>query len=142
MATSWAATASLWGWILMHNDMVDINLETGPINSEMVVPSHSVKLIRRNGILELQLKGPGITPYSRFADGKAVLRSSIREFLCSEAMHHLGIPTTRALSLVTTGEETSFETYSTMAILHQNQELLCAVLLQVSYALVPSKFIR
>ncbi|MGB2089050.1 MAG: protein adenylyltransferase SelO [Candidatus Poseidoniaceae archaeon] len=56
-------------------------------------------------ILELQLKGPGITPYSRFADGKAVLRSSIREFLCSEAMHHLGIPTTRALSLVTTGEE-------------------------------------
>ncbi len=58
-----------------------------------------------NEILELQLKGPGITPYSRFADGKAVLRSSIREFLCSEAMHHLGIPTTRALSLVTTGED-------------------------------------
>jgi len=55
--------------------------------------------------LELQLKGPGVTPYSRFADGKAVLRSSIREFLCSEAMHHLGIPTTRALSLVTTGED-------------------------------------
>ena len=55
--------------------------------------------------LELQLKGPGRTPYSRFADGKAVLRSSIREFLCSEAMHHLGIPTTRALSLVTTGED-------------------------------------
>ena len=55
-------------------------------------------------ILELQLKGPGRTPYSRFADGKAVLRSSIREFLCSEAMHHLGVPTTRALSLVTTGE--------------------------------------
>jgi len=58
----------------------------------------------KNGILELQLKGAGKTPYSRFADGKAVLRSSIREFLCSEAMHHLGIPTTRALSLVTTGE--------------------------------------
>ena len=56
-------------------------------------------------ILELQLKGPGITPYSRFADGKAVLRSSVREFLCSEAMHHLRIPTTRALSLVTTGED-------------------------------------
>lgn len=56
-------------------------------------------------ILELQLKGSGITPYSRFADGKAVLRSSIREFLCSEAMHHLGVPTTRALSLVTTGED-------------------------------------
>ncbi len=54
--------------------------------------------------LELQLKGAGPTPYSRRADGRAVLRSSIREFLCSEAMHHLGVPTTRALSIVTTGE--------------------------------------
>ncbi|MDE2154455.1 MAG: YdiU family protein [Xanthomonadaceae bacterium] len=53
---------------------------------------------------ELQLKGAGPTPYSRSADGRAVLRSSIREFLCSEAMHHLGVPTTRALSLVDTGE--------------------------------------
>ena len=53
----------------------------------------------------LQLKGAGPTPYSRGADGLAVLRSSIREFLCSEAMHHLGVPTTRALSLVTTGEQ-------------------------------------
>jgi uncharacterized protein YdiU (UPF0061 family) len=53
---------------------------------------------------ELQLKGAGATPYSRRADGRAVLRSSIREFLCSEAMHHLGVPTTRALALVTTGE--------------------------------------
>ena len=54
---------------------------------------------------ELQLKGAGPTPYSRTADGRAVLRSSIREFLCSEAMHHLGVPTTRALSLVLTGED-------------------------------------
>ena len=53
---------------------------------------------------ELQLKGAGPTPYSRTADGRAVLRSSIREFLCSEAMHHLGVPTTRALCLVETGE--------------------------------------
>jgi uncharacterized protein YdiU (UPF0061 family) len=53
---------------------------------------------------ELQLKGAGPTPYARRADGRAVLRSSIREFLCSEAMHHLGVPTTRALSLVATGE--------------------------------------
>ena len=60
---------------------------------------------RVQGVLELQLKGSGSTPYSRFADGKAVLRSSIREFLCSEAMYHLGVPTTRALSLVTTGED-------------------------------------
>jgi len=53
----------------------------------------------------LQLKGAGLTPYSRTADGLAVLRSSIREFLCSEAMFHLGIPTTRALSLILTGEQ-------------------------------------
>ncbi len=55
--------------------------------------------------LALQLKGAGPTPYSRRGDGFAVLRSSVREFLCSEAMHHLGVPTTRALSLVLTGEE-------------------------------------
>jgi protein adenylyltransferase len=53
---------------------------------------------------ELQLKGAGPTPYSRRADGRAVLRSSLRELVCSEAMVHLGIPTTRALSLVATGE--------------------------------------
>lgn len=51
-------------------------------------------------LLDLQLKGAGLTPYSRTADGRAVLRSSIREFLASEAMHYLGIPTTRAASLV------------------------------------------
>ena len=55
----------------------------------------------------LQLKGAGPTPYSRTADGLAVLRSSLREFLCSEAMHYLGVPTTRALSLVLTGEQNS-----------------------------------
>jgi serine/tyrosine/threonine adenylyltransferase len=49
------------------------------------------------GTVEIQLKGAGLTPYSRMGDGRAVLRSSIREFLCSEAMHALGIPTTRAL---------------------------------------------
>ena len=54
---------------------------------------------------ELQLKGAGPTAYSRRADGRAVLRSSVREFLMSEAMHHLGVPTTRALSLVTTGDK-------------------------------------
>jgi len=53
---------------------------------------------------EIQLKGAGRTPYSRSADGRAVLRSSIREFLCSEAMHHLRVPTTRALGLLVTGE--------------------------------------
>ncbi|WMJ74704.1 YdiU family protein [Cytophagaceae bacterium ABcell3] len=54
---------------------------------------------------ELQLKGAGPTPYSRRADGRAVLRSSVREYLISEAMHYLGVPTTRALSLVSTGEQ-------------------------------------
>jgi len=53
----------------------------------------------------LQLKGAGLTPYSRGADGLAVLRSSVREFLCSEAMFHLGVPTTRALSLLETGQQ-------------------------------------
>lgn len=53
----------------------------------------------------LQLKGAGETPYSRQGDGLAVLRSSIREYLCSEAMHHLGVPTTRALSLMLSGDD-------------------------------------
>ncbi|MEZ7945298.1 MAG: YdiU family protein [Flavobacteriaceae bacterium] len=52
----------------------------------------------------VQLKGSGPTPYSRTADGLAVLRSSVREYLCSEAMHHLGVPSTRALSLSLTGD--------------------------------------
>lgn len=62
-------------------------------------------LTRPDGLsLELQLKGAGKTPYSRHADGRAVLRSSLREYLCSEAMYHLGIPTTRALACVLTGD--------------------------------------
>ncbi|MBO9692725.1 protein adenylyltransferase SelO family protein [Chryseobacterium sp.] len=54
---------------------------------------------------EIQWKGAGATPYSRHADGRAVLRSSVREYLMSEAMYHLGVPTTRALSLAFTGED-------------------------------------
>lgn len=65
---------------------------------------------------ELQLKGAGPTPYSRFADGRAVLRSSIREYLCSEAMHALGIPTTRALSLVASPQPVRRETVETAAV--------------------------
>lgn len=53
----------------------------------------------------MQLKGSGETPYSRTADGLAVLRSSVREYLCSEAMHHLGVPSTRALSLALSGDK-------------------------------------
>jgi uncharacterized protein YdiU (UPF0061 family) len=64
------------------------------------------ELVRPDGgVSELQLKGAGPTAYSRRGDGRAVLRSSIREFLCSEAMHALGVPTTRALSLVATGDQ-------------------------------------
>ncbi len=59
---------------------------------------------RKGELWDIQLKGGGRTPYSRFGDGRAVLRSSIREYLCSEAMAGLGIPTSRALSLVATGE--------------------------------------
>ena len=56
-------------------------------------------LTTKNGTFEIQLKGAGLTPYSRRGDGRAVLRSSIREYLCSEAMNSLGIPTTRALCI-------------------------------------------
>jgi len=58
-----------------------------------------------NEFFTLQLKGAGKTPYSRTADGLAVLRSSVREYLCAEAMYHLGIPTTRSLSLMLSGDE-------------------------------------
>ena len=63
------------------------------------------EIVNANGQrFDLQLKGAGRTPYSRHADGRAVLRSSVREFMCSEAMHHLGVATTRALSLTATGD--------------------------------------
>ncbi|XP_029865455.1 protein adenylyltransferase SelO-like isoform X3 [Aquila chrysaetos chrysaetos] len=66
----------------------------------------SVPLAHRHGERwELQLKGSGKTPYSRNGDGRAVLRSSVREFLCSEAMHYLGIPTSRAASLVVSDDD-------------------------------------
>ena len=66
---------------------------------------------------ELQLKGSGVTPYSRGADGRAVLRSTIREYLCSEAMHGLGIPTTRALAMTACEDEVYRENIETGAIL-------------------------
>ena len=65
---------------------------------------------------ELQLKGSGRTPYSRMGDGRAVLRSSIREFLCSEAMHHLGIPTTRALCVIGSDQPVRREELETAAV--------------------------
>ena len=66
---------------------------------------------------EIQLKGSGSTPYSRHADGRAVLRSTIREYLASEAMHGLGIPSTRALALVTSDEPVYREEIETAAML-------------------------
>jgi serine/tyrosine/threonine adenylyltransferase len=65
---------------------------------------------------EFQLKGSGRTPYSRMGDGRAVLRSSIREFLCSEAMHHLGIPTTRALTVIGSDQPVRREKIETAAV--------------------------
>ena len=66
--------------------------------------------------LEVQLKGSGLTPYSRMGDGRAVLRSSIREFLCSEAMHALGIATTRALCITGSSAPVRRETIETAAV--------------------------
>jgi serine/tyrosine/threonine adenylyltransferase len=65
---------------------------------------------------EIQLKGAGLTPYSRMGDGRAVLRSSIREFLCSEAMHALGIPTTRALCVTGSDQPVRREELETAAV--------------------------
>lgn len=65
---------------------------------------------------ELQLKGSGTTPYSRGLDGRAALRSSIREYLCSEAMHALGVPTTRCVSLIASEEPVQRETTETAAV--------------------------
>ena len=73
-------------------------------------------LDKHNEWQEWQLKGAGKTPYSRFGDGRAVLRSSIREYLCSEAMYALGIPTTRALALVTSEDKVYREEVETAAI--------------------------
>jgi uncharacterized protein YdiU (UPF0061 family) len=68
------------------------------------------------GDIELQLKGAGLTPYSRGGDGRAVLRSSVREYLCSEAMHGLGIPTTRALTITGSGDRVRREEIETAAV--------------------------
>ncbi|MBX3587500.1 MAG: YdiU family protein [Ramlibacter sp.] len=68
------------------------------------------------GPQEIQLKGSGLTPYSRMGDGRAVLRSSIREFLCSEAMHGLGIPTTRALCVTGSDAPVAREEMETAAV--------------------------
>ena len=75
----------------------------------------------------LQLKGAGPTPYSRTADGLAVMRSSVREFLCSEAMFHLGVPTTRALSIVATGDEVMRDMFYDGNPKHEPGAVVCRV---------------
>jgi uncharacterized protein YdiU (UPF0061 family) len=74
------------------------------------------EIVGPNGNWEVQLKGAGMTPYSRMGDGRAVLRSSVREYLASQAMVGLGIPTTRALSLVSADDPVMRETVETAAI--------------------------
>ena len=74
------------------------------------------ELATEGGAQEMQLKGAGPTPYSRMGDGRAVLRSSIREYLCSEAMHALGIPTTRALCLAGSDAKVRREDLETAAV--------------------------
>ncbi len=86
---------------------------------ELVSPGKTIQM--------LQLKGAGPTPYSRNADGFAVLRSSVREFLCSEAMHHLGIPTTRALSLILSGESVERDMFYDGHPRHEPGAIVCRV---------------
>src|SRR5690606_13626731 len=74
------------------------------------------EILTPEGPQELQLKGSGRTPYSRMGDGRAVLRSSVREYLASEAMAGLGIPTTRALAIVVSDDPVYRETVETAAI--------------------------
>lgn len=81
-----------WAGQLGDGRAISLFETTSPASKDLITGKTETKY-------EVQLKGAGLTPYSRFADGKAVLRSSIREFVVSEALHALGIPTTRALAL-------------------------------------------
>uniref|UniRef100_A0A668RGL5 Selenoprotein O n=1 Tax=Oreochromis aureus TaxID=47969 RepID=A0A668RGL5_OREAU len=80
------------------------------------------------GRWEIQVKGAGLTPYSRQADGRKVLRSSIREFLCSEAMFFLGVPTTRAGSVVTSDSRVIRDVYYNGHARHER----CSVVLRIA----------
>ncbi|KAF3689055.1 Selenoprotein O [Channa argus] len=95
-----------------------------------VPPGQDPELLRENpsGRWEIQVKGAGLTPYSRQADGRKVLRSSIREFLCSEAMFFLGIPTTRAGSIVTSDSRVIRDVYYSGNPRHER----CSVVLRIA----------
>jgi len=83
---------------------------------EVLLPAAAAAAAAEGTRLELQLKGAGTTPFSRRGDGRAVLRSSLREFVASEAMYHLGVPTTRCLSLITTGAGVLRDVYNANAM--------------------------
>ncbi|XP_058501163.1 selenoprotein O1 isoform X2 [Solea solea] len=93
-------------------------------------PGQEPELLRENpnGRWEIQVKGAGMTPYSRQADGRKVLRSSIREFLCSEAMFFLGVPTTRAGSIVTSDSTVIRDVYYSGNACHEK----CSVVLRIA----------
>jgi len=92
-------------------------------------------------VFELQLKGCGRSPYSRGFDGRAVLRSSVREFLVSESMFHLGVPTTRALSIIGTGQEIRRPWYAATSTGNlYEQELQAARAEGKTNAALPGKF--
>nr|XP_061813304.1 protein adenylyltransferase SelO-1, mitochondrial-like isoform X1 [Nerophis lumbriciformis] len=95
-----------------------------------VPPNQDPDLLHENpsGRWEIQVKGAGLTPYSRQADGRKVLRSSIREFLCSEAMFFLGVPTTRAGSVVTSDSKVVRDIYYSGHPRHES----CAVVLRIA----------
>ncbi|KAM7414206.1 hypothetical protein PAMA_019159 [Pampus argenteus] len=95
-----------------------------------VPPGQDPELLRENpsGRWEIQVKGAGLTPYSRQADGRKVLRSSIREFLCSEAMFFLGVPTTRAGSVVTSDSKVLRDVYYSGNARHER----CSVVLRIA----------
>uniref|UniRef100_A0A3Q3KPN4 Selenoprotein O n=1 Tax=Mastacembelus armatus TaxID=205130 RepID=A0A3Q3KPN4_9TELE len=95
-----------------------------------VPPGQDPELLRENpsGRWEIQVKGAGLTPYSRQADGRKVLRSSIREFLCSEAMFFLGVPTTRAGSVVTSDSTVMRDVYYSGNPRHEK----CSVVLRIA----------
>ncbi|KAM9377891.1 selenoprotein O1 [Pholidichthys leucotaenia] len=95
-----------------------------------VPPGQDPDLLLENpsGRWEIQVKGAGLTPYSRQADGRKVLRSSIREFLCSEAMFFLGVPTTRAGSVVTSDSRVIRDVYYSGHPRHER----CSVVLRIA----------
>lgn len=109
---SWATpyALSIYGSEISDND---------PFNGDGYGDGRAISIAEVNsasGRWEMQLKGSGTTPFSRGADGRAVLRSSIREFLASEAMHHLGVSTTRAISLIVSeSEEVRRRVYTTQS---------------------------